>query len=419
MRIQTILNRVEKFKSFTYGDAQLVEQDGGPALVVQIVARKKSRPYCSGCLKRGRPYDRLEERRFEFVPLWGILVFLAYRMRRVDCKRCGVTVEMVPWGDGKNQLTTTYRWYLASWAKRLSWSEVGSIFRTSWESVCRAVEHAVEWGLAHRDLGGVTALGIDEVAWQRGHTYMTLVYDISGATKRLLAVAEHRTEASLRACLDGLGKPACQGVRFVCSDMWKPYLNVIREKLGHAVHVLDRFHVMQQFGKALDEIRAEEAKKLVRDGYEPVLKKSRWCLLKRPENLTDKQTVKLKESLKYNLRTMRAYLQREDFQRFWEYKSAAWAGKFLDEWTRRVMRSRPEPMKKVARTLRNHQPLILNWFRARGAISSGAVEGLNNKVKLVTRKSYGFRTAKVAKLALLYAFRKYAAPSHARQVELA
>jgi transposase len=402
MRIQTILNRVEKFKSFTDGKAQLVEHEGGPALVVQMVARKNSRPYCSGCLKRGRPYDRLEERRFEFVPLWGILVFLAYRMRRVDCQRCGVTVEMVPWGDGKNQLTTTYRWYLASWAKRLSWSEVGSIFRTSWDSVCRAVEHAVEWGLAHRDLGGVTALGVDEVAWQRGHTYMTLVYDISGATKRLLAVAEHRTEASLRACLEGLGKPACQGVRFVCGDMWQPYLKVIREKLGHAVHVLDRFHVMQQFGKALDEIRAEEAKELVEDGYEPVLKKSRWCLLKRPENLTDKQTVKLEELLKYNLKTMRAYLRREDFQRFWEYKSAAWAGKFLDEWTRRVMRSRIEPMKKVARSPRNHQPLILNWFRARGAISSGAVEGLNNKVKLVTRKSYGFRTAKVAKLALLH-----------------
>lgn len=402
MRIQTILNRVEKFKSFTYGQAHFEEQSGGPVLVVQIVARKNNRPYCSGCLKQGRPYDRLEERRFEFIPLWGILVFLAYRMRRVDCKQCGVTVELVPWCDGKNQLTTTYRWYLATWAKRLSWSEVGSIFRTSWESVCRAVEHAVEWGVAHRDLSGITALGIDEVAWQRGHTYMTLVYDISGATKRLLAVAENRTEASLRASLDGLGKPVCQGVQFVCSDMWKPYLNVIREKLGHAVHVLDRFHVMQQFGKALDEIRAEEAKKLVKDGYEPVLKKSRWCLLKRPENLTEKQTVKLKELLKYNLKTMRAYLQREDFQRFWEYKSVAWAEKFLDEWTRRVMRSRLEPMKKVARTLRNHQPLILNWFRARGAVSSGAVEGLNNKVKLVTRKSYGFRTAKVAKLALLH-----------------
>ncbi len=329
-------------------------------------------------------------------------MYLAYRMRRVNCERCGVTVEMVPWCDGKNRLTATDRWYLATWAKRLSWSAVASTFRTSWDSVCRAVGHAVEWGLAHRDLSALRALGIDEVAWGRGHTYLTLVYDIGGPTRRLLAVARERTEVSLRSCLEGLGEPACQRVRYVCSDMWKPYLNVIAERLGQAVHVLDRFHVMQQFGKALDEIRAEEVKRLKRDGYEPVLKRSRWCFLKRPENLTDKQTVKLSELLKYNLRTVRAYLLREEFQRLWEYRSAAWAGKFLDEWTGRVMRSRLEPMKKIARSIRGHRPLILNWFRARGAISAGAVEGLNNKVKLVTRKSYGFRTAEVAKLALLH-----------------
>jgi transposase len=402
MRIQTILNRVEKFKSFVYGGAFLEEPKAGPALIVQMKPRANSLPFCSGCGRRGRVYDRLEERRFEFVPLWGILVFLAYRMRRVDCPTCGVTVEMVPWCDGKNQLTTTYRWYLATWAKRLSWSEVGSIFRTSWESVSRAVEHAVEWGLAHRDLSQVTAVGVDEIAWARGHTYLTLVYDIGGATKRLLAVAEQRTETSLRSCLESLGESVCQQVEYVCSDMWRPYLNVIAAKLGQAVHVLDRFHVMQQFGKALDEIRAEESKQLQRDGYEPVLKRSRWCFLKRPGNLTEKQTVKLSEVLKYNLRTVRAYLLREEFQRVWEYASAWWAGKFLDEWTSRVMRSRLEPMKKVARTIRNHRPLILNWFRAKGMVSAGAVEGLNNKVKLVTRKSYGFRTAKVAKLALLH-----------------
>ena len=211
MRIQTILNRVEKFKSFVYGEARLEERDGGPALVVQVLPRKNGRPFCSGCGRPGPAYDRLEERHFEFVPVWGILVFLAYRMRRVDCTRCGVTVEMVPWCDGKNQLTTTYRWFLATWARRLSWSEVASIFRTSWDSVCRAVEHAVEWGLAHRDLSGVTALGIDEVAWSRGHRYLTLVYDIGGEARRLLAVAEERTEASLRSCLDGLGETACTG----------------------------------------------------------------------------------------------------------------------------------------------------------------------------------------------------------------
>src|SRR3954452_14814803 len=125
--------------------------------------------------------------------------------------------------------------------------------------------------------------------------------------------------------------------------MWKPYRNVIAERLSQAVHVLDRFHVMKQFGKALDDIRAAEAKRLERDGYEPVLKRSRWCFLKRPENLTEKQTVKLAELLKYNLRTVRAYLLREELQRLWEYRSSAWAGKFLDEWTTRVMRSRLEP----------------------------------------------------------------------------
>ena len=317
---------------------------------------------------------------------------------------------MVPWCNGKNQMTTTYRWYLSTWAKRLSWSEVGSVFRTSWDSVCRAVEHAVEWGLAHRDLSGVTALGVDEIAWARGHTYLTLVYDISGETKRLLAVEEDRREASLRLGLESLGESICSRVKYVCSDMWRPYLNVINQLLGEAVHVLDRFHVMQLFSKALDEVRAEEATRLVRDGYEPVLKKSRWCFLKRPENLTDKQTVKLSEILKYNLRTVRAYLLREEFQRLWEYRSASWAGKFLDEWTGRVMRSRLDPMKKIARSIRKHRSLILNWFDAQGQVSAGAVEGLNNKVKLVTRKSYGFRTARVAKLALLHNLGKLPEP---------
>jgi len=286
MRLATILNRLEKHKSFVYGSARWEEPADGPALVIPIRPRKNSRPVCSGCGRHGRPYDRLAERRFEYVPLWGMVVFFTYRMRRVDCRRCGVTVELVPWCDGKHRLTTTYRWFLATWAKRLSWSAVATIFRTSWDSVCRSVEHAVEWGLAHRDLSGVVALGIDEVAWKKGQTYLTLVYDITGQAKRLLAVAEHRIEASLEECLSSLGTNVCDQVQSVCSDMWKAYLNVIGVRLPQAVHVLDRFHVMQGFSKAIDEIRAEEQRQLKRDGYEPVLKHSRWCLLKRRENLT-------------------------------------------------------------------------------------------------------------------------------------
>ena len=123
-----------------------------------------------------------------------------------------------------------------------------------------------------------------------------------------------------------------------------------------------------------------------------MLKHARWCLLKRRENLTERQAVKLSELLKLNLKAVRAYLLREDFQRFWEYRSPYWAGRFLKQWTTRTMRSKIEPMKKVARSLRSHEALILNWFRAKGTMSSGVVEGLNNKVKLTMRKSYGFRT---------------------------
>jgi len=184
--------------------------------------------------------------------------------------------------------------------------------------------------------------------------------------------------------------------------MWKPYLNVIAERLAQAVHVLDRFHILKKLNEALDEVRRVETRRLKTEGYEPVLQHSRWCLLKRPKNLTDKQTIKLNELLRYNLQSVRGYLLREDFQRFWQYVSPYWAGKFLDEWCTRTMRSKIAPMKKVAGSLRRHRPLILNWFRAKGTLSAGVVEGLNNKAKLTTRKAYGFRTFKAAETALYH-----------------
>ena len=149
-------------------------------------------------------------------------------------------------------------------------------------------------------------------------------------------------------------------------------------------------------------MRASEARRLSQDGYEPVLKKSRWCVLKRKANLTTTQRFRLRELLRYNLKTVRAYLLKEDFQQFWEYNSPTWAAKFLDDWCCQVMRSRIEPMKKVAKTLRGHRELILNYFRARKMFSSGIVEGLNNKAKVTMRKSYGFRTFRIAEIALYH-----------------
>jgi len=345
MRLQTILNRVQKCKSFVYEKEALEESADGSGAVIRvwIRPRENGRAVCSRCSRPAPVYDRTTEREFEFIPLWGLPVFFVYHMRRVNCPTCRVRVEKVPWCDGKNRLTHAYRWFLATWARRLSWKEVAEIFGTSWDSVYRSVRHAVLWGLAHRRLENVTALGVDEVAWRKGHSYLTLVYQINDGVRRLVAVTRDRTEDSLQRGLNGLGEDVLCQVKYVCSDMWKPYLNVLAERLPNAVHVLDRFHIMQKFGKALDEIRATEARQLKADGYEPVLKRTRWLLLKRPENLTDKQTASLSDLLQYNLKSVRGYLLREDFQRLWEYVSPYWAGSFLDDWCRRTRRLRGWP----------------------------------------------------------------------------
>ncbi len=399
MRVQTILNRIEKHQGFVYKPARWSADSNRIEVPVRPAARNK--PLCSGCGDPAPGYDTLAARCFEYVPLWGIAVLLVYAMRRVNCPRCGVKVERVPWADGKHRLTWSYTWFLARWARRLSWAEVATIFSSSWPTVFRAVQAAVQWGRDHMVLEGITAIGVDEVLWKRGHKYLTLVYEIAQTRRRLLWVGKDREEASLEGFFDWLGDRR-RAIRHVCSDMWKPYLNVIGRRIGQAIHVLDRFHIVAKMNKAIDEVRAGEARRLQAAGYEPVLKHTRWCLLKRPENHTPRQKRRLAELLTYNLRTVRAYLLKEDFDFFWKYTSPHWAGRFLDRWCSEVMRSRLEPMKKVACTLRNHRSLILNWFRARKEISAGAVEGLNNKVKVVTRRAYGFRVFHVARTALYH-----------------
>ena len=196
------------------------------------------------------------------------------------------------------------------------------------------------------------------------------------------------------------GKERCRKLRFVCSDMWKAYLKVIAKKVPQAVHVLDRFHVMKKLNKAIDEVRAAEAKRLAREGYEPVLKHSRWCLLKRKENLTEKQAVKLSELLQYNLQSVRSHLMREDFQRFWEYRYAACAGKFLDEWCARTMRSRIEPMKKVAQMLQSRLQGLLNYLKHR--ITNAASEGMNSLVARIIANARGLRSFTMLRIRVLF-----------------
>lgn len=405
MQLKSILNRVEKIPGFVYSSCAWSED--GRRIEVHIRPRKNSWAICSGCNVIANRYDQGAERRFDFVPLWQLEVTFVYRMRRVDCATCGVRVESVPWAEGKSRATKTYLWFVAAWARRMSWSEVAKVFATSWGVVSRGVEMAVEWGRGHVSLDDVQAIGVDEILHRRGSKahggpkYLTLVYQIDEKRKRLLWIGQDRREATLHRFFDWLGPERTAQLRFACSDMWPAYLKVIRLRASKAVQILDRFHVMAMMNKALDRLRAGEARELKKKGRASLLTNSRWLFLKRRENLSEGQHEKLADLLRHNLRIVRAYLLKESFHRFWGYTSPHWAGVFLDSWCSKVMRSKIDALKKVAGSLRKHRPLLLNWFRAT-QVSVGAVEGLNNKAKVTMRKSYGLRSLRIAELALYH-----------------
>jgi len=372
---------------------------------------------CSQCRRPAPGYDRLPERRWQFVPLWGIPTYFHYRPRRVACVEHGVVVEHLPWSDGKHPLTCAMMGFLARWGRRLSWRETAQVFQVSWEAVYRSVEWFVQWGLAHRQLQGVEAIGVDEIHWGRGlraDNFLTVIYQIDAHCRRLLWVGRRRTKATLRRGLKApLGPEIVQGVRFVCSDMWKPYLQVIAAQAGQALHVLDRFHITMHLNQAVDQVRRAESSRLRATGKamaQQRLKHMRWPLLRRGSRVRGRARQKLNALLSSKLATARAWELKEAFSHFWSYRSLLWAQAFLDYWCFRAMRSRLEPMQKVARMLHAHEELLLNWFRAKGEISAGAVEGLNNKIRVMTRRSYGFRTYEAMEIALYHSLGRLPEP---------
>src|SRR4030043_392999 len=401
MLIKTILNRVHPIKGFVYSAVHLNDHPR-EEIVATIEPRKNSKGHCSICGKSCAGYDRLPERTFDFIPLWNIRFSLAYRPRRVSCKEHGVIVESFPWSRGKEHSTIAFQIFLTQWARQLSWKEVATRFKTSWDTVYDAIKRVVDYGLEHRDLAGIKSLGVDEMAIGKGHDYITAVYQIDADNRRLLWIGKDRKAKTLLRFFRDFGKERAASIQNICSDMWKPYLKVIAKKIPNALNILDRFHIMKKFNEALDKVRRIETYKLASDGYEPVLSKSRWLLLKRPVNLTVKQRGHLKPLVQYNLQSVRSYLLREDFQHFWTYESSTWAEKFLDEWVRKTLLSKIEPMKKVAKMLRKHKPLIMNWFKVHGKLSSGVVEAMNTTAKLTIKRSYGFRQYETLKYALYH-----------------
>jgi transposase len=401
-------------KGFCYRSALWVEGAGpkGQSVIeVQLAARQGAKACCGRCGRRSPRYDRPEKVRcWQFISLWALAIYFVYAPRRVECRRCGVRVERLPWASGKLHACDALRIFLAQWARLLSWQEVANRFQVRWNDVYGAVKWVVRYGLRHRDLSGIGALGVDEVYVAKRKLW-TVVYQIDPGARRLLWIGKDRKAATLEMIFHRLGRVRCAAVRFICSDMWQAYLGVIAKRLPQALHILDRFHIRKSLSEAIDQIRRAESHAMASAGLSPLLKKLRWTLLKHRRNWTPKERARMRDLRCHGLRSLRAFLLVESFEHFWTYKSPPWADKFLKGWRQKVARSRLEPLKRVAKSLAKHRALLLNYFIAKKEYSSAVVEGLNNKLKLTLKRSYGFRTDLARKVALYHALARLPEPS--------
>ena len=406
LSVKTLLRHVQDFGPCIISETRLTK-DYHPKLEVVLKANRRHRARCSCCGDPAPRYDQQPQRRWHYIALWNFMVVFLYSPWRVDCARCGVKIEALPWSTGKSPYAKALMHFLARWARRLSWKETAAIFRVSWDGVYRSVRWLVEWGLAHRDLSGVSALGIDELHWGKGKRsadFVTVIYQIDAGCRRLLWVGQRRTEATLRGglrALEALHAGFCAGITVVCSDMWKPYMKVVRTLLSAALNILDPFHIARHLHGALDDVRRGEQSRM-NAAARARIKGARFVLLKRRSRVRGKARERLHDALVALKETSQAWVFKEAFRRFWRFRCPRWAGAWLRGWVQKVKESGIKPMVRVAAMLENHHDLLLNYFRAKRQYTNAVTEGLNHKARVSLGRAYGHRSYDVMQIAMYH-----------------
>jgi len=384
--IETFLRRQLKLKAHTVTKVEETEQ----YMIVHIDRLGRRLLRCGVCRQRCRRVHSVRKaREWRDLSMRKLPLKLRYRPRRVECPRCGLRVEEFPWAEPWARVTASLSNAVARLARELSWQGTARQYGLNWKSVATIVKRAVQYGLRHRKRPPVHVIGIDEVSRRKGQVYLTVVYDLE--RRVLLWVGDGRTEEAVRAFFTKeMGPRRCRTLQVVCMDMWAAYANLVREHAPNAQILFDRFHIVKHLHEAVDAVRRDLWRRLSFQ-ERTTFKGTRWLLLKNPWNLTGNQKERLSTLVQWNTPLVRAWYLKEAFQLFWSYKQPWRAKQHLTKWINSAMRSKLEPFKKFARMLRSHLGGILPWTKIR--VSNGAVEGMNNKIKSISHRSFGFRTA--------------------------
>jgi transposase len=294
----------------------------------------------------------------------------------------------VPWAEPGSGFTALFEALVIDWLKEASTSAVSRLMGLSWNAIDGMMQRAVKRGLSRREELHPTRLGIDETAFKKRHDYVTIISDQEAGT--VLHVGKDRKKETLKAWYKSLTEEQCAAIESVSMDMWPAFINATLESLPSAEEKIafDKFHVAKYLGEAVDKVRRQEHKALMSEGYVD-LKGSKYDWLYNPENMTHKQKRRFKVLRESALKTVRAWAIKEIAMSLWHYVSKTWARKGWERWLSWAVRSRLDPVKEVAKTIKKHLWGILNAVFQK--VSNGPAEGLNSRIKMIKVRSRGGR----------------------------
>lgn len=384
MRITTLLRSLLGLEETRVTDVNFDET----GLVVGV-APSWRRARCSECGRVGPGYDRDRGRRWRHLDVAGMTLHLRYDTRRVDCAHCGVKVERVPWAETSSWFTRPFEDHVGYLAQRSDKTTISSMMRVAWDTVGTIIQRVVGRHGRVDALANLTVIGVDELSYRRHHEYITVVVD--HARGHVVWAKPGKNADTLKAFFDELGPERCGKLEAVTIDMSAAYIKAVTECSPQAQIVFDRFHVQRLVQDAVDEVRRDEVRAAASTEERKQLKGTRWSLLKSFWNLSLFDSSRLASLQRDNKRLYRAYLLKEAMVAVLDCRAEWLARQKLDEWVRWARRSRLEPFKRVAATIRQHADGILAYVRS--GLSNGRTEGLNGKARTITRRSFGFHSA--------------------------
>jgi transposase len=365
---------------------------------VFIVKSNKTKCKCPDCGKECNIYDTREERNWRHLDTMQFKTILHCNIPRIKCKDHGVKTVDLSWADKYSRFTNLFeKWAINVLLACQNQTKAQALLDLTWDEIHSIQVRAVNRGLQRRGDPETSLLGVDEKSFMRGHSYVTVLYDLENTS--VIDIAKNRKEESLEELLEKLSPETKQGVKAVVVDMWEAYRNAIHKLLPSADIVLDKFHIIKHLSNAVNKVRIEENKSLIKQQVD-LLKNTKFVWLKNKENMTEQQKDIFDELYNLGLKVATAWNLREFIKYLWTFSELKLAKWFFNKWYQEVYKCNLPPMNKVAGMLKENIDDILNYLKY--PITNALAEGINSKIQNIKTTARGFRSFENYRIAILF-----------------